>query len=144
MAKYARIIEHLIINQVANGGMLDKKKSAKFTFLNVFMALLLTAAIGFLSNSLNIWLNTVYSPETASLFMALFFAVIFVMTLVSIMFYKYMRRKHVHNIKDKVVSKIFDQSYLKELGVNKYIKENPKTSVTIASIFGYIIAEKIL
>jgi hypothetical protein len=143
MRGLTRIAEHIILEKVLSGGVTfhsqNKFKQAFLTLAGIFALL----SLGFFIYASHLYLQTQYPPEEAAFYtslIALSISLLMFAGALTVMYYKQRVLKHIRSEVSSLLHSLID--FIEE-EFKEPVQENPKTSVTVASIAGYMAGQKL-
>ncbi|MGB0720358.1 MAG: phage holin family protein [Bdellovibrionales bacterium] len=138
------IIESMMVNRLlSNDPPLSGKSKAGLGLFTV-AGLLLAVAMGFFIVAAYLWLQNNYPPDAAAAIaglLTLMTALICAGVAYGVLQYK---RHRLQKFKDEMIDTMQNALDFAEEELSQPIRDNPKTSVFIASLAGYLAGEKLI
>jgi hypothetical protein len=136
--------EQLLIDSIVKGNTPFTGRNKAGAGLMILSGLMLAAGLGFIIYASYLWLNAHYLPDMAAALtgaLALFMAVLSALMAHAYSEYKRLRLRKIKAEATQTLQNAFD---MLNAELEHPIRENPKTSVLIASLAGFMVGEKIL
>ena len=143
MGNVLAIAENLLISRVLNSGSPFMGRNKVNLVLFSLAGGLLVVALGFFITAAYIWLSIQYPPYMAAAIAGAFVTVLSLLCVLiayGVMQYK---RMYLKRMKDEITQTMQNAFELVDGELSHTIQDNPKTSVMIASLAGFIAGEKL-
>ena len=146
MEQLLKIGEQVLVDRLINKHSPVTHKSKIGLFAFGLAGILFLMGIGVLLYACYVWFTMAYTPIIASMLLsALLIAASVLLCMIMVAVSAYQRRK-VIQMRNDITSDISAALHMfeEEIDISQALKDNPKTTVALATLAGFIAAEKIL
>jgi hypothetical protein len=146
MDQFLKIAEKMFVDRMISKHSPVTHKSKVGLFAFALSGLLFLTGLGMLLYASYIWFNLTYTPILASMMLgAMLISTAIIICVLMCLITSYQRRKVIKmrtDITDDITAVI--GMFENEIDVTQPLKDNPKTTIAIAALAGFIVADKYL
>lgn len=146
MISMLRIAESLILDRLISGQAPLTHKSKFALGMSIIAIFLMVCATGFFVYAAYLWLSLQYEPHVTAVLSGAFALIIVIIMGIGTGLFAMYKKSRIKRFRESVTNDLQDMvaNLADELDIGEYIRENPKTTLGLATLAGYIIAEKVL
>lgn len=136
------LAERFIIGKIIQAPLIMPDRSPVGHLLILAAAIFALTGAGFMLFSAHLWLNDHYRPDLAAAMMGLAAFLMATLAALSAGMFFYFRYRMIRKIKSEIDRTVHDIAGLIDDFLSDPVRENPKTSVTLAALAGFLLGEK--
>ena len=144
MSALLQTAEQMLVNRIISNAMPFTGRTKAGLGLAALTGLLVLTGFGFLVYAAFLWMNANYEPQVAAFYAgAGAFALAIITTLAAYLIMQYKQRR-AEKARQELLQTIHLAMDVADEELSKPINENPKTTLLLASLAGYILADRFL